>query len=166
VAGTESCCGSRISTVPTIGSRATLFQYVARGWLPLLGPPDAYFSTCNHDDAATAVVTALNLASGIYNVVDNEPMTHRQFGEVLAAIVGVPMPKTPPQWLVPLTGGLGETMARSLRISNAKLRQMGGWAPKYATSREGWAAVCQSSSIGAIMRPPHARGGGRKEQAS
>ena len=143
-----------------------MFQYVARGWLPLLGPPDAYFSTCNHDDAATAVVTALNLASGIYNVVDNEPMTHRQFGEVLAAIVGVPMPKTPPQWLVPLTGGLGETMARSLRISNAKLRQMGGWAPKYATSREGWAAVCQSSSIGAIMRPPHARGGGRKEQAS
>jgi len=70
----------------------------------------------------------LNLGSGIYNVVDNEPMTHRQFGEVLAAIVGAPMPKTPPQWLVPLTGSMGETMARSLRISNAKLRQSGGWA--------------------------------------
>ena len=92
-------------------------------------------------------MTALNLASGIYNVVDNEPMTHRQFGEVLAAIVGVPMPKTPPQWLVPLTGSVGETMARSLRISNAKLRQMGGWAPQHATSREGWAAVCRSSGF-------------------
>jgi 2-alkyl-3-oxoalkanoate reductase len=30
-------------------------------------------------------------------------------------------------------------------ISNAKLRQMGGWAPQYATSRGGWAAVYRSS---------------------
>ena len=90
-------------------------------------------------------MTALDLASGIYNVVYNEPMTHRQIGEVLAAIVGVPMPKTPPQRLVPLTGSMGETLARSLRVSNAKLRQLGGWAPQHATSREGWEAVYRSS---------------------
>ena len=121
-----------------------IFNYVARGWLPLLGSPDAYFSTCNHDDAATAVVTALDLASGAYNVVDNEPMTHRQFGEALAAIVGVPEPKTPPQWLVSMTGSMGETMARSLRISNEKLRQFGDWKPQYASAREGWADVYRS----------------------
>jgi len=121
-----------------------MFEYVARGWLPLLGSPDAYFSTCHHDDAATAVVTALNLASGIYNVADNEPMTHRQFAETLAAIAGVPLPKTPPQWLVRVTGNLGETMARSLRISNAKLRQAGNWSPQRASAREGWAAVYPS----------------------
>ena len=121
-----------------------MFNHVARGWLPLLGPPDAYFSSCYHDDAATAVVAALDLASGAYNVVDNEPMTHREFGEVLAAIVGVPRPKTPPQWLVPLTGSIGETMARSLRISNEKLRQIGDWKPHHATAREGWGDVYRS----------------------
>ena len=120
-----------------------IFGYVARGWLPLLGSPDAYFSTCHHDDAATAVVAGLNLPSGTYNVVDNEPMTHRQFGEAVSAIVGVPMPKTPPQWLVPLTGSMGETMARSLRISNAKLRQS-GWVPTYASARQGWEAAYKS----------------------
>jgi nucleoside-diphosphate-sugar epimerase len=120
-----------------------VFRYGARGWLPLLGSLDAYFSTCHHDDAATAVVAALNLPSGIYNVVDNDPMTHRQFGEVLSAIAGVPVPKPPPQWLVPLTGSLGETMARSLRISTAKLRQS-GWQPKHATAREGWEAAYRS----------------------
>jgi len=121
-----------------------IFRYVMRGWLPLLGSPDAYFSTCNHDDAATAVVAALDLVSGAYNVVDNEPMTHRQFGEALAAIAGVPRPKTPPQWLVPLTGSMGETMARSLRISNARLREFGDWRPQHATAREGWADVYRS----------------------
>jgi nucleoside-diphosphate-sugar epimerase len=121
-----------------------IFRYVMRGWLPLLGSADAYFSTCNHDDAATAVVAALDLGSGAYNVVDNEPMTHRQFGEALAAIARVPGPKTPPQWLVPLTGSMGETMARSLRISNARLRQAGDWRPQHATAREGWADVYRS----------------------
>jgi nucleoside-diphosphate-sugar epimerase len=121
-----------------------VFRYVMRGWLPLLGSPDAYFSTCNHDDAATATVAALDLSSGAYNVVDNEPMTHRQFGASLAAIAGVPPPKTPPRWLVPLTGSMGETMARSLRISNAKLQQSGDWKPRLATAREGWADVYRS----------------------
>jgi nucleoside-diphosphate-sugar epimerase len=121
-----------------------VFRNVARGWLPLLGPPDAYFSTCHHDDAAAAVVAALHLASGTYNVVDNEPMTHRQFGEALSEIAALPPPRTPPQWLVPMTGGLGETMARSLRISNGKLRQLGDWTPLHASARAGWASVYKS----------------------
>ncbi|HVQ13769.1 MAG TPA: NAD(P)-dependent oxidoreductase [Vicinamibacterales bacterium] len=120
-----------------------VFRYAARGWLPLLGSLDAYFSTCHHDDAATAVVAALNIPSGTYNVVDNEPMTHWQFGEALSAISGVPVPKPPPQWLVRLTGSMGETMARSLRISSAKLRQS-GWTPQHASARKGWESVYQS----------------------
>jgi nucleoside-diphosphate-sugar epimerase len=124
-----------------------VFSYVMRGWLPLLGHPDAYFSTCHHDDAATAVVAALNLPSGTYNVVDNDPLTHGQFGEVLSTIVGMPMPKILPQWLVPLTGSMGETMARSLRISNAKLRQSGAWTPQYATARDGWASAYKSFKL-------------------
>jgi len=123
-----------------------VFRYVARGWLPLLGPPDAYFSTCHHDNAATAVAAALNLPSGIYNVVDNEPMTHRQFREAMSAIAGVPVPKMPPQWLLRVTGSMGETMARSLRISNEKLRRT-GWTPVYASARQGWEAAYKSLQL-------------------
>jgi hypothetical protein len=39
---------------------------------------------------------------------------------------------------------MGETMARSLRISNAKLRQSGGWTPQHATAREGWESAYKS----------------------
>jgi 2-alkyl-3-oxoalkanoate reductase len=132
-----------------------VFKYVTRGWLPILGPPDAYLSTLHHDDAASAVVSALNIPSGAYNVVDNEPMTHRQFGAALAAMLGVAVPKFPPWWMTTLTGGVGETMSRSLRISNAKLRNLAGWSPKYATSQEAWEAVYNSDRRGS---------GGREER--
>lgn len=38
-------------------------------------------------------------------------------------------------------GSLAETIARSFRISNRKLKADSAWAPKYASIREGWRAV-------------------------
>jgi putative NADH-flavin reductase len=40
-----------------------------------------------------------------------------------------------------LAGSMGEMLARSLRISNRKLRAESGWRPKYPSAREGWRAV-------------------------
>src|SRR4029453_3166994 len=85
-----------------------VFRYVGRGWLPVLGPPDAYFSTVHHDDAASAVVAGLDARPGIYNVVDNQPLTHRQLAAALARMLDVSEPRIPPQWMTTLAGGLGE----------------------------------------------------------
>jgi nucleoside-diphosphate-sugar epimerase len=135
------------------GDRFTLetFKSVRRGWLPIFGRPDGFFPTVNHEDAALAVVAALDAPSGIYNVVDNEPLTRRQLGDALSEMLSVPPPRVPPAWLTRLTGSVGTTMARSLRISNAKLRDTTGWTPRYATEREGWRAAFQGeqpSSVG------------------
>jgi hypothetical protein len=40
-----------------------------------------------------------------------------------------------------MLGSLGEMLARSLRISNRKLRDRCGWAPRYPSMREGWPAI-------------------------
>jgi len=125
---------------PDDGFTQETFKYVRRGWLPIFGRPDGFFSTVNHDDAASSVVAALDAPSGIYNVVDNEPLTHRQLGGVLSELLEVPPPKIPPGWVTKLAGSMGETMARSLRISNAKLRDSTAWIPRYPTAREGWRA--------------------------
>jgi hypothetical protein len=53
----------------------------------------------------------------------------------------VARPKLPPSWLTPLFGSLGEMAARSLRMSNRKLRSASGWAPKYPSVHQGWPAV-------------------------
>jgi nucleoside-diphosphate-sugar epimerase len=126
---------------PDAFQTVAMTQAVRRGWAPMPGSPDAFLSSVTHDDAATAVAAALGLPAGIYNVVDDEPVTHREFFDSLAAILGVAPPRLPPRWITPLLGSLGEMAARSERISNRKLRTACDWRPKYASVRDGWPAV-------------------------
>lgn len=114
---------------------------VRRGWSPLPGRPDGYFSSLAQGDAATAVVAALGLPVGIYNVTDDEPLRRRDYVAVLAKALGVAPPRFAPAWMVRLLGSAGEVLARSQRISNGKLRMAGGWAPRFRSAREGWPAV-------------------------
>ena len=115
-----------------------LMRFVRRGWAPLPGPASAYISSVSHDDAAAAVAAAVTLPAGAYNVVDDEPVTHRVFVDSLAHALGLRSPKLPPAWLTPLFGSVGEMAARSLRISNRKLRSASGWKPRFSSVREGW----------------------------
>ncbi len=121
-----------------------MVRWVRSGWAPIPGPATAYVSSVSHDDAATAVAAAVSLPFGAYNVVDDEPVTHREFFDTLAAALDVGRPKLPPEWLTPLFGSLGQMMARSLRISNRKLRSISTWAPEYPSVRQGWRAVVSS----------------------
>jgi nucleoside-diphosphate-sugar epimerase len=114
-----------------------LGDFVRKGWLPLLGRRDAYFPMVMHDDAAAAVVAALDLPSGTYNVVDDQPMTHGALGAALANILAVPLPKLFPEWVAKLGGSVGETLARSLRISNAKLKGASAWRPSAPNAADG-----------------------------
>ena len=108
-----------------------------KGWLPLLGPPEAYFPMVTHDDAAAAVVTAIDGPAGTYNVVDDQPLTHRAIGDALARILDVRPPRLLPAWVARLGGSLGETLARSLRVSNAKLKGATGWRPSVPNAEDG-----------------------------
>jgi nucleoside-diphosphate-sugar epimerase len=116
-------------------------QSVRRGWSPLPGSPEAYISSVSHDDAATATHAALTLPAGVYNVIDDRPVTHREFVDSLAEALGVPAPKLLPGWMTPLFGSIGEMAARSLRISNRKLRTASAWTPNDPSVRQGWPAV-------------------------
>ncbi len=118
-----------------------LIRAVKKGWAPMPGPPDAFLSSISHDDAASAVVTSLALPPGTYNVTDDEPMRRQEFFDSLARTVGAPPPRLLPAWLAYFMGALGETLARSLRISNRRLRAGADWAPRYPSVREGWPAV-------------------------
>ncbi len=124
-------------------SPATLetIKYVRRGWAPIFGGPDAFYPSLSHDDAASAVVAALEVPAGIYNVADDEPLRRREWIDALAAALDVRPPRLLPRWATWLAGSVGEIMARSLRISNRKLKAASGWAPRYPSMREGWRAA-------------------------
>jgi nucleoside-diphosphate-sugar epimerase len=113
---------------------------IRRGWMPFPGSPDAYLSMVSHDDAASAVLAALDVPAGIYNVVD-APITRGDFAEGVAAMVGAPPPRFVPEWASTLAGSLVDALARSLRISNRKLREASRWAPRAATPLDGWRGI-------------------------
>ena len=94
-------------------------------------------------EEAAAVVAALELPAGVYNVADDEPLRRREFFDSLASALGVKPPAIPPKWVALLAGSLGEMLTRSLRISNRKLRSESVWKPRYASAREGWRAVVE-----------------------
>jgi nucleoside-diphosphate-sugar epimerase len=118
-----------------------MIRIVRSGWSPLPGQPEAFVSPVSHDDAATAVVAALDVPAGVYNVTDDEPVRRREFVDVLAHALGVREPRFAPAWLTPVAGSLGELLSRSLRISNRKFRAESGWAPAWSSVREGLPAV-------------------------
>lgn len=126
---------------PDAAQTKVMVDTVRRGFAPLPGAEDAYVSSLSHDDAATAVVAALRLPAGAYNVSDNEPLRRSAFAAALAGALDLPTPRPVPRWLTALTGSLGELMSRSLRISNRKLCRNSDWRPMLPSMREGWPAT-------------------------
>ena len=115
------------------------FRKTGRAFLP--GSPDAFASSVSHDDAATAAAAALTLPPGTYNVVEDEPVTRRDYFDSLARAVGLPAPKPFPWWARAMLGSLGEMLSRSERISNRRLKSVSSWTPRYRSVREGWPSV-------------------------
>jgi nucleoside-diphosphate-sugar epimerase len=105
------------------------------------GRADAYISSITTDDAAAAVVAALDAPAGIYNVVDDEPLTRRAYADALGDARGGRRLHMPPALVTKLGGDKTETLARSQRVSNERFRKETGWAPASPSAREGWVAV-------------------------
>jgi nucleoside-diphosphate-sugar epimerase len=124
-----------------------LIRSVRLGLALTLGSPEGFVSSIAHDDAATAVIAALGVPAGVYNVADNDPLPRREFVDALARALDVPPPRLLPSWLSHVAGSIGETLARSQRISNAKLRAAGGWEPLYPSVRAGWRAIVAEDVI-------------------
>jgi nucleoside-diphosphate-sugar epimerase len=106
----------------------------ARGGASLApGPPGAYRPTVWLDDAADAIAAALAVSPGTYNVADTDPATNAEMDAALAAAAGVEALRPQPPQAGPL--------ARSLRISNRRLREASGWTPQVRAGTESWGRI-------------------------
>lgn len=118
-----------------------LIGVVKKGWSPLPGAPSAYWSSVEHEDAASAVVALVDAPAGIYNVCDDAPLARSEWMGALAAAVRAKPPKPLPALLAALGGKTTELLSRSQRMSNAKLKSATGWAPKWPSAVVGLPAV-------------------------
>jgi nucleoside-diphosphate-sugar epimerase len=131
---------------PETRSTGEQLSLARKGLAPFPGAPDAYLSSIHTDDAATAVVAALDLPTGVYNVCD-EPVRRRDAANALAAAFGLRKQHFVPKGLVKLaTRNSSDVLMRAQRVANAKFRAATGWQPKYRSLREGWPAVAAARS--------------------
>ncbi|HEX8695129.1 MAG TPA: NAD(P)-dependent oxidoreductase [Longimicrobium sp.] len=139
---------------PEAESTLDTLALARRGALLLIGAGDAYFPSIWVDDAAAAVAAALEGApSGVYDVVDDEPLTRRELAKAVAEAAGRPFVVRPPVWLLKLAAGDDAMfMARSQRVSNRRFKEAAGWAPSVRDAREGWRRVAE------LMRQPQGEG--------
>jgi nucleoside-diphosphate-sugar epimerase len=109
---------------------------------PLVGDASGVWSFVHVADAATATVKAIEHgASGIYQVVDDEPAPVREWLPVLAGALRARAPRRMPSWLGRLAAGEAATlMITDVRgASNHKTRRELGWEPVYPSWRTGFA---------------------------
>lgn len=128
---------------PEAESTLDTLALARRGGAFLSGSADAYYPAIWVDDAATAVVAALRSApTGVYDVVDDEPLTRRDLAKAIAGAAGRPFVLRPPVWLVKVVGGRqADFMVRSHRVSNARFKAATGWAPEVRDARAGWRLI-------------------------
>ncbi|HEX8141341.1 MAG TPA: NAD(P)-dependent oxidoreductase [Pyrinomonadaceae bacterium] len=126
---------------PDSGHTLDMIKFTKKGVAAAFGSPDGYVSSLSTDDAAAAVVAAVSVPAGVYNVVDDEPVTKREYFDALADALGVQRPKFLPSWFKYLAGSMGETLARSHRMSNRLFKEKSGWSPRYKSVREGFPAL-------------------------
>ena len=112
------------------------------------GRPNGYFSPIHLADAADAVVAALAAPAGVYNVVDDEPVTARAYADAIGAAVGRRAWLRGPGRLAALPGRNMAAVTRSLRVSNRKFKDATGWTPAHPDVRTGWAATVRASEQG------------------
>ncbi len=108
--------------------------------MPVIGGGAAVWSMIHSNDAAGAYVAAAEKpTSGVWHIVDNEPVQVGAFLRDFAERLGAPAPRNVPKWLAKwlVDEKTLEYFTRSTRTGNAKFRRDFGWAPRYPTYREG-----------------------------
>jgi len=119
---------------------------------PIIGDGAGVWSFVHVDDAAAGTLAAMERGErGIYNIADDDPAPVAEWLPALAHAFGAPAPRRVPLWLGRIAAGeVGVSVMTRIRgASNAKARRDLGWAPRYASWREGFADGLADASLSA-----------------
>jgi nucleoside-diphosphate-sugar epimerase len=133
---------------PNAGSTLAMVKLLRRGMAVLPGGGHGIGSWIHVDDAASAIVAALERGrpGEVYNIVDDEPVELRAYMSELARVAHGHGPRSVPAALGRLVAPyLTESLAGVWRVSNAKAKRELGWTLRYPTYREGLATLAAGS---------------------
>jgi nucleoside-diphosphate-sugar epimerase len=123
-------------------------EQVRRRRFPIVGDGGGVWSFVHLDDAAAATVLAVEReATGIYNIVDDDPAPVREWLPALAAAIGAKPPRRVPRWLARLVAGeAGVALMTEIRgASNRRAKDELGWSPLHPSWRQGFVESYRSA---------------------
>jgi 2-alkyl-3-oxoalkanoate reductase len=121
---------------------------IRAGKFPIIGGGTGIWSFCEITDGAAATAAAVTRgAPGVYNIVDDEPAPAAEWVPFLARCLGAEAPREVPAALGRELAGefLTAQMTVARGSSNAKAKRELGWAPRYASWREGFGEWAKSA---------------------
>jgi 2-alkyl-3-oxoalkanoate reductase len=128
---------------------------VRKRQFPIVGDGGGIWSWIHLEDAAGATVLALeHEGPAIYNIVDDEPASVREWLPLLAQALGAKPPRHAPTWLARLLAGKA-VVAMSTEAggaSNAKAKRELGWTLRYPSWRDGFPEVYARSTASRAPR--------------
>lgn len=111
------------------------------------GDDDAYSPLIHVDDAAAAVVAALDAPAGVYHVVDDEPTTKADQRAALGKAVGRRRLLRPPSLVTRLLRSRAPQLVWSQRPSNRKFKEATGWAPVHPDAESTFEALAHELRV-------------------
>ena len=113
-------------------------RMIRRRGYPVIGAGEGVSSFIHVEDAAEATVAAVSAsATGILNVVDDDPAPLHEWLPATASAVGARAPRHAPAWLARLVAGrfAVDFSERQRGVSNARAKEELGWAPAHPSWR-------------------------------
>jgi nucleoside-diphosphate-sugar epimerase len=127
---------------PDSAQIVTMTKSARRGVSISPGDADGYFPSIHADDAANAVVAALEAPAGTYDVVEDEPTRRRDQRAALGAAVGrkhLRQVRTPKSVAGPLVD--------SQRVSNRRFREATNWRPLCRSAPDAWRGAVEQMGV-------------------
>jgi nucleoside-diphosphate-sugar epimerase len=123
----------------------SMFKAARRGFVLDLGDPNGYFPAVDADDAARAVVAALDVPAGVYDIVDDEPITRHDAAVAFGRAVGRRRLRRVPG--ANLAAAKAGPLTNSQRVSNNAFRAASGWRPEVRNRRDAIAKMAGELDI-------------------
>lgn len=129
---------------PESDQSVALVQAARRGLVLDVGGANTYSPMIDADDAAAAVVAALDAPAGVYDIVDSEPLSRAEQSTALAEAVGRRRLWRAPTWAAPKKAGY---LSASQRVSNRAFCEATPWRPSSPSVREGYRKIVRAQGV-------------------
>jgi nucleoside-diphosphate-sugar epimerase len=133
----------------SVPSTLHMIEQVRQQRLPILRSDRGLLPLINVDDAVTATVLALDQAraGGIYEIVDDRPVSLAEIVETIAEYTHSSAPWRVPGWIAGLLAPyMSRLISMRMPLSNASAKAELGWRPKYPTMREGLMSIARQAA--------------------